>query len=171
MSVNWDSESKWSFVIDTDEYAGNFERQLSAYVVGACDAYGEHRAGPYLEMFKKDFPDENPFEDLIEDRVVDPGDDAIMRAPMDIAPTPGYSNDGTGEVTRLKKNKKLKYPVYNSVAIFLSRKPTAKELKLLKERAEKFPSIPPQKMWDCKFDIIGLRLVEERTVITEHYLP
>jgi hypothetical protein len=169
--IDWNPESKWSFVIDTTEYAGNFERQVGAFVVGVVDEYGDHIAEPYLKMFEKDFPKKNPFEDLTDSRVGDPGDDGIMRAPVDLAPTPGYENNGMGKVTKLKPGKTPKYPAYNSVAIFLSRKPKDKELKLLVERALKFPKLPKQKAWDSKFKILGLRLVEERTVITNHEIP
>jgi hypothetical protein len=174
LSVWADSEPRWAFVVDTDSYAGNFERQLCGYVVGRCDEHGDHQAGPYIAMYKKDFHihgnsgEEDPFEDLVTLRLVDPGDDGFDRAPMDLAPTPGYSNDGTGGVSKLKQGVMPKNPAYNSVAIFLSRKPTDVELRVLAERTKKFSSLPPLKPWDHRPKLLGCRLVEERTEIIFH---
>ena len=169
--ATWDwtqTEPKWSFVIDTDDYAGNFERELSCYVVGQCDEYGEHRGGVYREMFAEDFGDKDPFEDLVEHRINDPGDDGIMRAPMDLAPTPGYENDGAGNHRPIAADKKPKHPAFNSVAIFLTRRPTEDELKILAQRAKAFGRLPKVKEWDVRPKILGFRLVEERTEIVSH---
>lgn len=167
----WDwtrTEPKWSFVVDTEDYAGNFERELTCYVVGRCDAYGEHSGGGYREMFAKDFEGKDPFEDLVEDRINDPGDDGIMRAPMDVAPTPGYENDGAGNHRPIAAGAKPKWPAFNSVAIFLSRKPTGEELSILVRRAQAFGRLPKVKAWDVRPKITGCRLVEERVEIVSH---
>lgn len=175
---SWDSPGpRWSFVVDTDSYAGNFERELSSFVVGRCDEHGDHRGGLYKAMYEEDFRihgnsgEEDPFEDLVTTRVDDHGDDAICRAPMALAPTPGYSNDGRGNVTKLKPGEKPKHAAYNSVAIFLDRKPTDQELLVLIERSEKFAGLPPIKRWDHRPKILCCRLVEERTEIVSHALP
>jgi hypothetical protein len=174
-----DKGPRWSFVVDTDSYAGNFDRELSSFVVGRCDEGGDHRGAPYREMFEKEirghgrrghFEKEDPFEGLVVTRVDDHGDDFICRAPMSLAPTPGYSNDGKGIVSKLKSGKEPKHPAYNSVAIFLSRKPTDAELRLLAERAKKFSNLPPLKPWDHRPKFLGCRLVEERTEIVSHDL-
>jgi len=174
---SWDSPGpRWSFVVDTDSYAGNFERELSSFVVGRCDEHGDHRGGLYKAMYEEDFRihgnsgEEDPFEDLVTTRVDDHGDDAICRAPMALAPTPGYSNDGRGNVTKLKPGAKPKHAAYNSVAIFLDRKPTDAELGILVERAKRFADLPPIKPWDHRPKILGMRLVEERMEIVSHDL-
>ena len=168
---SWEKSSpRWAFVVDTDSYAGNFERELSCFVVGRCDEYGDHRGGAYKEMYEKDFVGEDPFEDLVEDRVDDHGDDAIGRAPMALAPTPGYSNDGSGKISKVEPGAKPKLAAYNSVAIFLSRKPTDEELLILVERSKKFSSLSPIKPWDHRPKFLGCRLVEERTEIVSHDL-
>ena len=171
-----DNGPRWAFVVDTDSYAGNFERELSSFVVGRCDEGGDHVGGPYQEMYKKDFRlmdagTEDPFEDLSETRVDDHGDDAIGRAPMALAPTPGYSNDGHGNISEVGPGEDPKYAAYNSVAIFLSREPSDGELALLAERAMKFATLPPIKDWDHRPKILGFRLVAERTEITSRDLP
>jgi hypothetical protein len=174
-----DRGPRWAFVVDMDSYAGNFERELSSFVVGRCDEHGDHRGGPYREMFEKEvrgrgvrghFEREDPFEDLVTTRVDDHGDDAVCRAPMGLAPTPGYSNDGMGNVSKLKPGKEPKHAAYNSVAIFLSRKPTDAELRTLVERSKRFTALPPIKPWDHRPKLLGCRLVEERTEIVSHDL-
>lgn len=164
-----DSAPRWSFVVDTDSYAGNFERQLASYIVGRCDDHGDHMGGPFREMYEKELPDD-PFLDLVEERISDPGDDGIHHAPMDLAPTPGFENTGNGEVLPLKPGKNPKYPAYNSVAIFLSRRPTKNELAMLVARAQKFVTLSPVNRWDHWPKILGMRLVEERTEIISHDL-
>lgn len=166
---DWTREGpRWAFVIDTDSYAGNFEREMAGYIVGRCDEHGEHRAGPYIEMYRRDFPGGDPFEDLVEERVDDHGDDAIGRAPMALAPTPGYGNNGKGKHSRLRAGQTAKHPAYQSVAIFLSRRPTPKELKVLAGRAARFPSLPKEREWDERPAVIGCRLVEETVTVVSH---
>lgn len=141
----WDWEKpgkvKWAFVVDTSDYAGNFERELSVFLVGRCDMEDDRCV--YLEeLYRKELP-KDPFEDLVTFRVDDHGDDHIARSPMALAPTPG------------------KKATYNSVAIFLGRRPKDAELKILVERARRFPEV-------CKRGpkkILGCRLVQERTTV------
>lgn len=159
----WDwfvQKPRWSFVIDTDSYSGNFVREMSSYVVGQCDEHGEHMGEPYREMYEKELPD-NPFEDLVEFRVADPGDDGIMRSPADIAPTPGWSNDGTGRCKGPGSEEESPYPAYQSVAIFLSRRPNRQELRVLTERATSFTALPEVEGRNIRPRVIGCRLVEE----------
>ncbi len=70
------------FVVATDSYAGNFERQLCAYItgiVGDCGV-GEHEADTYP---------------MVEGTIQQPDDNHCMR-PCAIYPTPGYYNNGMG---------------------------------------------------------------------------
>lgn len=162
---NWNDSTRWSFVIDTDTYAGNFERELCSFVVGHHDEYGDHRGGVYKAAFREQYADKDPFEGLIDYRVDDHGDDNIARAPMALAPTPGYENNGLGGVRKLEPGEIPNYPSYQSVAIFLCAKPTDEQLKILIERALLFPTLPKNYEWDERPMIIGLRLVEERTTL------
>lgn len=135
----------WSFVVDTKDYAGNFERELCAYVCGLADEFAHH-VEEYFDSFNKECPDD-PFEDLIDFRINDPGDDGIMIAPMDIVETP----DSNG--------------VCNSVRIFLTQEPTEEQFNLLVERAQKFCSLPKSKNKPHKPrpHLIHCRLVKEIT--------
>lgn len=166
----WDwtrKEPKWSFVIDTKDYAGNFDRELAGYVTGRWDYDGGAKGEKHAKMFKADFP-EDPFKRLISFRVDDHGDDAIVRSPMALAPTPGWGNDN-GEAHQIAFapkhiQRKLKYPAYLSVAIFLQRRPTPAELDILVKRAKAFPFKYTDHAGGT-ITVTGCRLVSERLVL------
>lgn len=156
---DWNNQDfSWSFVVDTDQYAGNFERELTAYVIGQADEYAN--VDDYIAMFEEECGFD--FEDLYDTRVSDPGDDGIMRAPNDLAPTPGWSNDGHGGHYRVDADHPFKHPAYQSVAIFLSREPTSEELAELVKRATSFSQLSRRREWDDRPTILGCRLVKER---------
>ncbi len=79
------------FIIDTDMYAGNFERELTAYctgVIGDCGV-GQERA----KLFVKECPEqENEMAELVEQVADEHG----CYRPTKIQPTPGFFNDGMG---------------------------------------------------------------------------
>ncbi len=82
---------KYVFVVDTEQYAGNFERPLCAYVtgcVGECEVGTEE-----AERFAAEVPGDNPFEEIIEDV---PDDETACRRPATVWATPGWFNDGMG---------------------------------------------------------------------------
>jgi len=81
----------YTFVIDTEQYAGNFERQMCAYVtgqIGECGV-GDEEAAQYKKETHK-----QPLS-FVEERVDDSGDFPCMR-PVKIYPTPGWFNHGQG---------------------------------------------------------------------------
>ncbi len=85
-----DVPAAFAFVIDTESYAGNFEREFCAYItgiIGDCEV-GDIEAA----RFKFAFPGENPFEDI----VAQVPDDNGTRRPVTIWPTPGWFNNGVG---------------------------------------------------------------------------
>lgn len=135
---DWFGLDKWSFVVDTDSYAGNFDRELCAHVIGATP-------------------------ELSDLRLVDPGDDGFHRAPCDLAPTPGWSNDGYGHAYRVSRKHGFEHPAYNSVAIFLGRRPTDQELAQMLARARAFPNLLKTYSWRCHPMILGCRLIRETT--------
>lgn len=88
--MNKELNAPWLFVIDTEDYAGNFERELCAYItgrVGECGV-GEEMA----KLFKKEVTDmgEEPFSNLVYE------DDEGCVRPATCYPTPGWFNDGMG---------------------------------------------------------------------------
>jgi hypothetical protein len=79
------------FVIDTDSYAGNFEREMCAYVTGKI---GECGVGDKeAELAKQEIPGVvAQLEDLVE---LVPDEHGCTR-PCSIFPTPGWFNHGMG---------------------------------------------------------------------------
>lgn len=117
--------------IDTDQYSGNFEREMCAYAtgrVGECGV-GDKEARVYFEETGK--------TEGIEEIIEKPDDHGCCR-PCEIQPTPGWTNNGYGVQTRLKKNQKMKWPAYLSVGIFLDDIPKDEILELILERCRKF---------------------------------
>jgi len=84
-------EERFKFVVDTEQYAGNFERELCAYVTGRWDqeTHGRNEAALYEKETGKD-----PLE-FVEDRPVE-HDGYYNPAPQELFPTPGWFNNGMG---------------------------------------------------------------------------
>ncbi len=87
------------FVIDTDFYAGNFERECCAYLtgrIGECGVGGE-RAEEFLEEV------EEGMASYFDEVILNIPDDHGCSRPCSIVPTPGWVNDGMG--THYKQGK------------------------------------------------------------------
>lgn len=166
------------FVIDTDSYAGNFERELCAWMTGQI---GDCEVGDkQMEQFQKDLEADNSILDFDGFVIRQPDEYGHMR-PAAIWPTPGWFNDGIGgyyqpgqeaeALIAYKKEAKEAYknnpealktleatkdvgrwPAYLSVAIFFSEKPTHQMLACMKRRALAHPLRE-------KFKITGFRLL------------
>lgn len=102
------------FVIDTNLYAGNFEREMCGYVTGVWD--GETHGGDQAAVFHKEV-EGNPFAELVELR--SDGDHGWMQ-PEHLERTP----------PAFKQN--------NSVAIHFEKEPPPDLIELMKSRARKF---------------------------------
>lgn len=84
--------SEWTFVIDTDEYAGNFEREMCAYltgILGECGVGEEMAAIARKELPKKILKE---FEEIVAQV---PDEHGCCR-PVTIWPNPNWFNDGMG---------------------------------------------------------------------------
>lgn len=82
----------FAIVIDTDTYAGNFERPMCAFItgrVGECGVGEEQAKQTRLELpeFAKDWFDNS---------IISVPDDHGCSRPASIWPTPGWFNDGLG---------------------------------------------------------------------------
>lgn len=145
-------------VIDTNRYAGNFEREMCAYItgqIGDC-AVGKKQA----ERAKQEIPQIiSTLEDLIEQVPDDHG----CRRPVSIFPNPRYGNDGHGKhaVLTAENKDKFSWPAYYSVAIYFHTLPQTEVLKILEERALKFAQ------QEEHITIEGFRLLEKHTVYKE----
>jgi hypothetical protein len=124
------------FIIDTNEYAGNFEREMCAYVTGCV---GECEVG-------EEFVDEETtqiFENFIKQV---PDDDDCYR-PCSTISSP--NNKGN-----------------NSVAIYFENKPQNELITLMKVRANQFNEVRKttgrmaQFYKDSNIQILGFRLIE-----------
>ena len=83
--------SDFVFVIDTDSYAGNFERDLCAHITGQT---GECGVGEeYADEFIKEHSD---WAEKFANIVVSRSDGEGCKRPVEIWPTPGRFNDGMG---------------------------------------------------------------------------
>lgn len=149
--------------LDTDSYAGNFERQVTAYatgVVGECGVGDEEAKEFFAETDGVADSILDEFSNKIEQRVDD--DDRCSR-PCSIQPTPGWVNDGIGNHYRhpvdasptdeqiakyqegLRERKMLTgdetpswFPAYYSVGIFLNAPLSEDALNFVVNRARKF---------------------------------
>ncbi|HMC00498.1 MAG TPA: hypothetical protein VKN14_05620 [Flavobacteriaceae bacterium] len=120
-------------IIDTNSYAGNFERQITAFCTGMVGEYGI--GDDYAKMFKEAHPD------YVEEFL-----DIVTQWPDDHGcPT---------AIWRTKKGGK-----YNSVAIFFDKKPSKKQLEFIKNQALKFSSMSKYK---GPSKILGLRLIKPK---------
>ena len=144
------------FVIDTNQYAGNFEREMCSYLTGVEDYRGEI----YAKLAKKEIAGNvkgywktagYPLVYLVQERAYDDGD-----CPRYTHVQIWLSPDGK----------------YNSVAIHISRELSVEEIKLLADRARKFTTlgkriesgryIPGKDM-----KILGFRIVTIKTSYEE----
>ena len=83
-------DMEYMFVIDTESYSGNFEREITAYCtgrIGDCEV-GDGEAS----IFRKEVGD----PDKIFGGVLDIPDEHGCSRPTSIYPTPGWFNNGMG---------------------------------------------------------------------------
>lgn len=129
----------FAFIVDTDSYAGNFEREMTAHITGVI---GECEVGE--EYVDEDYP----FE----------GADNVMQVADDNGcsrPTECWVEPRTGS--------------YNAVAIFFYKKPTPEQISYMKSRAESFEEIWREEEWnkDKHIHILGYRLIEFKSSQSE----
>lgn len=180
------ANTSYIFVVDTEEYAGNFERQLCAYAtgkIGDCGVGREERNQFLKDMKFDDYYDE-PNDHLFSFLEQKPDERGCWR-PCATWATPGWFNHGMGGNFRdgqereakedhkkqcldyMKKHKTdslkgrvdaplQKFPAHLSVAIFVSREPNKKEIEILISRSKAY----------CKKNKIkftGVRFLKEET--------
>ena len=153
------------FIIDTDTYAGNFEREICAYItgqIGECGV-GEENA----KLARQQIPlITAQLEDLVE---MVPDKYGCAR-PVAIFPNPRYGNDGHGNHALLTKKNitQFPWPAYYSVAIFFNQIPNLGLLDIIKERARDIAN------WgignygiEQTIKIEGFRFLEQYTMFKE----
>jgi hypothetical protein len=152
--------------IDTDSYSGNFEREMSGWIMGH-DYYNEF----YDRGKSKESRDRHPelteytlWKDLCTSFEFDSeyGEQACG-----IVETPGYSNNGTGKHTKIALGEKRVWPAYQSVGIAVSEpaKLTGEFFDTIKMMATEFATENNIKIHNYR-----LMTIETTTVITESEL-
>jgi hypothetical protein len=180
-----DQSSKYIFIVDTESYAGNFEREMTAYCtgqVGDCGK-GEKEARDFCKCY-------SDLRERFNNVVLQVPDEHGCHRPTQIWPTLGWWNDGLGNeypdsewgkqytIDKYKESAKehkldnldkepSKYPAYRSVAIFFHKLPPVDLCRIMMKRAreycEDYMVIP--------IKLTGFRLVEERLSYNLCYLP
>jgi len=95
--INCLPSTSYIFVIDTDSYAGNFERELCAYMtglVGDCEVGREA-----VELYEKECS--TPLVDLVNKYVPD---EHGCHRPCSIFPSLNYFNDGYGNCHKISSS-------------------------------------------------------------------
>lgn len=152
-------EQKYLFVVDTDAYSGNFERELTAYCtgcVGDCGV-GDDEAEDF-QLLHSDIGEEVAV--IIHQETDEHG----CYRPATIWPTPGWSNNGLGKHTRVSSSDKIKCPAYMSVGMWFTEAPSSQMVAVIKERAAKFFR---EYYTRGKVTIAGFRLIKKLTTYTE----
>lgn len=109
--------SNYAFVVHTDSYAGNFERDMCAFITGVV---GECGVG--IESI-----DEKVDYEIVQDIIASYPDEHGCCRPVTICNTSDQWKEEAGKW------------VCNSVAILLDEKPTLEQKKFMEERAMLFP--------------------------------
>jgi len=131
------------FVVDTSNYAGNFEREMCAYMTGVIGDCG--KGDKEADIATTEIPIELKYE--LDDLIMLVPDEHGCCRPVTIYP----SKDKTDE--------------YRSLAISMDEKPSKKIIQLLKYRAQKYAMAKPcLEEWNKhnldNLKILGFRLVK-----------
>ena len=186
--MRYEPDDYFIFVVDTEQYAGNFEREMTAYctgVIGECGNGDEH-----AKQFKEACPE---MMSLMDEIVASVPDEHGCYRPASIYATPGWWNDGHGNeypdsewgaqhtIDKCRESIReyqierggLKYvdaetatpnkcSSYQSVAMFFNERPSIKTLGFLMDRAKKFTEL-----YEKNITITGFRLIKEEVVAKE----
>ncbi len=87
-----ETEPKYTFIVDTNEYSGNFERHLCGFMTGDGGEYGYKEVD---DVFHQEVREDHPLLDFLEYRVVDT-DDIPIHSPVTIWQSPLWFIDGAG---------------------------------------------------------------------------
>ena len=155
---------EFAALIDTNEYSGNFEREMVAYITAQIGECGVGQ--PIAELAEAELT-EKQFE-WFEENILHKLDDNGCSRPARIAPTPGWSNNGNGVHYH---NEDHPYPAYQSVEILFYNKVPARIRKIIEKRAYKFATDPQSKNVRISslgpIQITAVRFVKRVTTIEE----
>jgi hypothetical protein len=155
-------------IIDTDQYAGNFERELTGFCTGQHNCtHGDREAEDF-----DDYIEDNEVDNGWEHKVISNTDNEGHSGVCSIWPTPGRLNNGTGG-HRDAAPGETGWPAYESVVIFLNQPPTAEDMKLFRIRLDDFASDQMHfgRRTGKKLVIKNIRLVKRETTIVDTEVP
>lgn len=154
------------FIIDTDSYSGNFERELCGAMTGVDDGtHGGREATRLLERLQNGPEDQRALQDRISGKVTFWPDDKRYDRCATIWPTPGRVNNGRGEHFDEDQGSEGFYlnrpwPAYESVAIYFNAEPSPGEIAFMIARAREFEvEGAVERVMRSNFKIRGFRLV------------
>jgi hypothetical protein len=155
-------ETQYTLCIDTEQYAGNFEREMTAWVCGLANCEGRVDVLRVAKLAREEIPES--VQDWFEEHTRAGGE---YNDCCGIVPTPGWFNDGSGHHFKEGQNtkcwRKHKWPAYQSVGIYLDAKPPEEVLAVVRERAASYNEACPHSMSHEHITITGFRLVTEKT--------
>lgn len=151
-------DGRVSFLVDTNSYSGNFERQLVAWMT--AKAGDDDHGSEIVEEVYRTFP-----PDILvwfDEYTLVASDDRGYERYADIAPTPGWYNDGKGGHFKEGEGPGGEYPAYQSVEVAFDAIPPANVIEFMIERAKVFAATPKGNMarYITPFEILGFRLIE-----------
>lgn len=137
-------EAPYALVFNLDQYAGNYEREFCAFVIGAT---GECGVGEYLAAeYREDHPQGTKFWNLSDRCSHQPDDNGCYR-PVSIYHDPEFDS----EMAR-----------YHSVIIFLSSVPEDDEFELILSRAKEFCAWQSYKGQKKPLNLRGAKLISNK---------
>lgn len=125
-------------VVDTEQYSGNFEREMCAYITGQI---GDCGVG---EEFVNEYSSDIRHLDWWNENVYQKADEHECERPVEIYPTEGWLNNGMGTFIKKTDPEQTGYPAYMSVAIFMTEKPSEEVIMEFVQRAQDFCTHYPE---------------------------
>lgn len=166
------NQDLYIYVIDTDKYAGNFEREMCAFItgqVGECNVGSRSAKTAKAELSKGTL-------EWMETNIVHLPDDHGCCRPASIFPNPRWFNNGHEE-RYSKEQYEKSYPAYFSVAIFFGEIPPESIRREMDQRANEFttrdkvyeeePKMEWKLMGRKSITIEGFRWVQLKTEVVE----
>lgn len=148
-------QKTYIFVIETDAYAGNFEREINAYSTGVLGEHFGHEkseAEEFIQYCQENNLDQYMFNDLIDSQYPIGYDGSYNPGPCSI------SQNDNGD--------------YNNVSIFMYHKPTSEDVEFIKNRAIEFSKNFKNRFTKepRPFNILGFKLFVESKFVDEEQI-
>lgn len=98
--INTTSEIQYAFIVDTNKYAGNFEREMTAYCtgqVGECGV-GDDEAERFVEAMNDVIYDGDPLPEVLDEYIQHRPDDNYCHRPCAITQSPDGIDESMASV-------------------------------------------------------------------------